>query len=36
MDDPAVIHAEESMFVKMNLFENRTITDMHRICRTRS
>lgn len=25
MDDPAVIHAEESMFVKMNLFENRTI-----------
>lgn len=22
---PAVIHAEESMFVKMNLFENRTI-----------
>ena len=25
MDDPAVIHAEESMFVKMNLFENRII-----------
>lgn len=25
MDDPAVIHAEESMFVKMNLFQDRTI-----------
>lgn len=25
MDDPAVIHAEESMFVKMDLFQDRTI-----------